>query len=193
MKSKLVIIIPVVLVIAAVAIIASGVFEDDEPAPVPGTFSNEAYPFEFEYPPEWGVSENPSFEFGSGSATSSVAVQYAPPENQIVVSEYKLSRALAPDENAPQEEIQGVVDNLEDQTNGRASRLKVVRYAGAPGYEYTLRFRDESGQRLQSRIVFLFKGQSQIEVNCQSNRDGRDQIEAGCTELLDSLTVSNSA
>lgn len=192
MKSRLSIIIPILLAVVAAGVIAYVVFDDDEPAATPGTFANESYPFAFEYPPEWSLNEDPSFAFGSGSATSSVAVQLAAPENQVVISEYTLTRTLGPDENAPKDEIQGVVDELEDQTDGRAGRLKAVRFGGAPGYEYNLRFRVGDSQRLVSRIVYLFKGQRQIEVNCQSNRDGRAQIDAGCEEVLDTLSISNS-
>ncbi len=38
-----------------------------------------------------------------------------------------------------------------------------------------------------SRIVFLFDGNTECEINCQSNADGRERINQGCDQVLATL------
>ena len=41
----------------------------------------------------------------------------------------------------------------------------------------------------QSRLVFLFDGELEYQINCQSTPDGRDEVESACDEALETLTL----
>jgi hypothetical protein len=50
-----------------------------------------------------------------------------------------------------------------------------------------IEFESPDERQLQNRVTFLFEGKDELQINCQSTEDKRDELLAGCDEVLSTL------
>ncbi len=103
-------------------------------------------------------------------------------DNAVLLLRYDLSevvdRAQLPD-HVPE------VDGIVSQFAGRPTSGTVTDIGGIPAIRYEeIALVDDSRT---SRIVFLFEGNTEYEINCQSNAEGRERINQGCDQVLSTL------
>lgn len=151
------------------------------------SFETPTYPFSFEYPSGWKATRNAAFVYGAGAGERSISVQYKPPLDQVVVTQYKLQKTLPAGVVANQKEIDRIVRRLAKQAGGTATDARAVNYGGIPGYQYAIEYKEPGGKQLRNTITFLFKGNDEFQVNCQSTSENRDTVEEGCDMVLSTL------
>ncbi len=151
------------------------------------TFSTPTYPFSFDYPSGWKITRNASFSYGSGSGERSLSVALKEPYDQVTITQYKLKRTLKAGENGNQREVDRVVAKLTAQAKGTASDATTVKYGGIPGYQYVVEYGAADGTLLRNTLTFLFMGDDEYQVNCQSSPKFRTELEKGCEMVLGTL------
>ena len=152
------------------------------------TFSTPTYPFSFDYPAGWTLNQTASFNYGSSaSALRLLSVALKEPYDQVTIAEYKLKKTLPAGVNGYKPEVDRIVNGLTKQARGSASNAKVVKYGGIPGYQYVVTYPGVGSITLQNKMTFLFKGENEFQINCQSSPPNRDKLNAGCDQILNSL------
>lgn len=150
-------------------------------------FTTPTYPFTFDYPNGWAVARDAKFSFGGATGERSVSVVYKNPDDQVAITQYKLKKTLPAGINGNQKEVDGIVKRLAKQASGSASDAKIVSHGGIPGYEYIVEYSTPGGKPVQNRMTFLFKGNDEFQIQCQSTEKNRAAVEKGCRQILDSL------
>lgn len=182
MKRFSVLILPALLVGALLA--GCGGNDDKDSA----EFTAATYPYSFEYPKTWKLVRDAAFNYGSeDAAVRSVSVSYKDPYDQVTITQYRLKKTLPEGVNGYQPEVDKIVATLTKQAKGTAGDAEVVEFGGVPGYQYVVEY-PGGGGILQNRLTFLFKGRAEFQVNCQSSAKYRETLNAGCDQILDSLT-----
>lgn len=151
------------------------------------TFSADGYPFEFDYPSSWTLTQGSNFQYGgSGAALRSVSVALKDPFDQVTVTQYKLKKKLPKGENAYRPEVDRIVARMARQAGGSVSDARKVTYGGVPGYQYVIKF--EAGDaKLESRLTLLFNGVDEFQISCQSTEENRPELNDGCDQMLESF------
>jgi hypothetical protein len=150
-------------------------------------FTTPTYPFTFSYPSGWKLTRNAAFNYGSDAGVRSVSVSLKDPYDQVTITQYKLKKTLPAGINGNQAEVDRIVARLAKQANGTASDAKTVTYGGIPGYQYVVEYPASDGSTLRDTLTFLFSGQDEFQVNCQSSPKNRAALDAGCNQILGSL------
>lgn len=178
------ILIPAILVavLAGAAVAATGCGGSSDKQ-----FTTPTYPFSFSYPSGWTLSRNAAFSFGSGSGERSLSIALKAPNDQVTLTQYKLRKTLPAGINGNQREVDRVVARLTAQAKGTASDSKMVSYGGIPGYEYVVEYEAPDKTILRNKLVFLFRGKDEFQVNCQSSPKNREELEKGCQQVLNTL------
>lgn len=152
------------------------------------SFNTPTYPFSFSYPSGWTLTRGANFTYGSSSeAVRSVSVALKEPYDQVTITQYKLKKTLPKGVNGYKPEVDRIVARLIKQAKGKASDAKTVNYGGIPGYQYTVEYPGGDNLTLQNKLTFLFQGQNEFQINCQSSPDKRDELNKGCDQVLDTL------
>lgn len=152
----------------------------------PEKFETPTYPFSFEYPSGWKTTRSADFVYGAGAGERSISVQYKPPKDQIVVTQYKLPGTVPPGESANQKEIDRIARRLAKQAGGTTSEARPVTFGGIPGYQYIIEYPDGT-TTLRNNVTFLFRGNDEFQIICQSSPENRDTVEEGCDQVLSTI------
>ena len=150
-------------------------------------FSSLTYPFSFSYSSSWKLTRNATFNYGSGSGERSLSIALKEPFDQVTITQYKLRRKLRPNENGNRREVDRVVKKLSTQAKGAASDATTVKYGGSPGYQYVVEYAAADGTELRNTLTFLFKGEDEFQINCQSSPKHRTDLDKGCEMVLGTL------
>lgn len=151
------------------------------------TFNDPDYPFSFEYPSGWTLTQSAaSNDEATSQQRGAVTVALKEPYDQVVLTEFKLKKKLPAKTNGYRPEVDRIVARLTKQAGGDASDGKVVKYGGLPGYQYVVSYKSGNTQ-LKNTLTFLFRGQSEFQIGCQSAPDQREELSKGCDQILDSL------
>lgn len=154
-------------------------------------FSTPTYPFSFSYPADWTLTRSAAFNYGSGgTGERSVSVALKAPFDQVTITQYKLKKTLPEGVNGNQNEVDRIVKRLTKQAKGSASDSKVVKFGGIPGYQYIVEYPAGNGTTLTNRLTFLFSGQDEFQINCQSSPKNAEALNEGCDQILGSLKFS---
>jgi hypothetical protein len=152
------------------------------------SFTTPTYPFSFDYPAGWTLARGANFSYGSADqALRSVSAALKEPYDQVTITQYKLKKTLPAGVNGYQPEVDRIVARLTKQAGGSAGDAKVVKYGGQPGYQYIVEYPGPDKISLQNKLTFLFKGQFEFQINCQSSTKNRSELNKGCDQILDSL------
>jgi hypothetical protein len=146
------------------------------------TFERDAFPFTFTYPGEF--DEATEITIGSSAGGTAVAREGIglDEDNLIVVTGYDLRVAITKSNLA---DVKAELDAVVGQVAGRKVSGAESEAGGLPGYEYTFAVSDPEDGR--SRFVALFDGKAEYTINCQSTPDRRDEVEAACRQVLETL------
>lgn len=150
-----------------------------------GTFSSEAFPFEFEYPASWTLSQSEPTATSPGIVT----VALREPFDQVQVGSFNLKKPVPRGEQGNKTEVDSIVRRIAGESNGKSSDGETIEFGDAKGYQYTVSQKTQSGVRIENRITLLFSGDELIQVSCQSAPANRDAVAAGCDEILGSLKL----
>lgn len=152
------------------------------------SFTTPTYPFSFNYPEGWTLARGANFTYGaSDTAVRSVSAALKEPYDQVTITQYKLKKTLPAGVNGYQPEVDRIVARLTKQAGGSSGDAKVVKYGGQPGYQYIVKYPGGESITLENKLTFLFKGQHEFQINCQSSAQNREVLNKGCDEILDSL------
>lgn len=150
------------------------------------SFSAAGYPFTFNFPSSWTLTRGAGSDDSGGSALRTVTVALKQPFDQASISQYRLKKKLPSGVNGYQPEVDRVVKRLTREAGGSAGDAKVVKYGGLPGYQYVLSY-SSGGQKLQNQLTFLFQGENEFLIGCQSSPDKRNEMSDGCEQILESI------
>jgi hypothetical protein len=169
------------LVVCAFVLAACG--GDDGAA----TFEEEGFPFTFEYPGDFEVTEDISFDQSLGGSSDEDVSLSLDEDNGIILQRFTLE--LEVDESnlrlAKRE-----FDALFSQGGVEASPGQTGETAGFPSLEYesiALTVPEDG----ESRMVILFEGDQEYLLNCQSTPDEREEVDAACEQMLETLARTN--
>ncbi len=148
-------------------------------------FSDRDFRFNFTYPKDWfkGRADKDADQSTGGKPTARAAVGFDD-DNGVLMARYDLSdnvtAAELPDHLS---ELDGIVS----QFSGRQSSGTVTDFGGLPGVSYEeFALLDDRAMR-SSRIVLLFDGHIEYEINCQWTAEGRKRVNQGCDQALATL------
>lgn len=153
------------------------------PAPGAGSFSSDDFPFSFNYPSNWTLSQ--ALPGVSGNGTVTVALRE--PLDQVQLTSFTMKKSIPEGETAIQSEVDEIFRRVARNSAGKPGKARAVEYNGARGFKFTLTYPASEQVKLRSRLTVLFSGKSQIAVNCQSTAENREQLMDGCDEILESL------
>jgi len=165
---------------------SSSVTEKAAPTTVARTghiFSDGDFGFNFTYPKDWseGKPKDDAAKSTGGKPAAGAAVGLDN-DNTVFLLRYDLPEAVDP---AQLPDHVSELDGIVSQFAGRPMSGTVTDIGGIPAvrYEEIVLVDDPRA----SRIVFLFDGSTEYEINCQSNADGREKINQGCDQVLSTL------
>lgn len=147
------------------------------------TFEEEGFPFTFEHPASFEKTSDVSYSSTAGTAADDAAAVALDDRNAIAVSRYELNAEVTA-ENVGQ--VKPEIDDLISGLTGTEVSGEQVEIGGFPGFEYTFDLEDPPEGR--SRFFVLFDGRNEYTLNCQSTPEKRDEIQAACQQVVDTLT-----
>lgn len=150
-----------------------------------GSFSSDSYPFSFDYPSNWTLSQSRP----AGADHGTVTVALREPLDQVQLTSFTMKKEIPKGENANQNEVDAIVDRIAKAENGKAGKARAVEYGDANGYQYTLSYPASSSVSLKSRLTMLFSGATQVSINCQSSPENRKELSDGCDKILESIKL----
>lgn len=150
-----------------------------------GSFSSDAFPFEFDYPSSWTLSQSEPTDTAPGIVT----VALREPFDQVQVASFKLKKPVPPGEQGNKAEVESIVRRVASESGGKTSDGEAVEFGGAKGYRYVVSHKSQSGVQLENRITLLFNGENLVQVSCQSADANRETVASGCDEIVKSLKL----
>jgi len=155
--------------------------------PVGGTttFADQRFPFTFSYPKEWGAGD---FTYDSAQtagvrpvASAAIGIDQ---NNSVLLTRYTLATAVASATLADQlPELNSVVSRFA----GRPYFGEITEVGSRPAVRYKEFALQNDAARRSSRVVYLYDGAAQYELNCQFTPDHREQMNLGCDQMLATL------
>lgn len=107
----------------------------------------------------------------------------------IIVTVYELRINTDPvSDEMLESELRGVLANL--STQGFAFDSTVAKRGTVDGARSFGYHAQQAKERLEADVYFIFRGKSEVEVNCQW-KDKRAQIQRACDDVLGSLQIKS--
>jgi hypothetical protein len=98
-------------------------------------------------------------------------------------------RVTAEDLHAGKSEFSGIVQQLAEQMGGTVrAGPEEISVAGKPGLWFRVTGTSD-GTPIESRLVFVFDGTTEYELNCQHTAEKTEEIERGCEQILRTFSV----
>ena len=174
---------PVALLLIAAAVLLSGC--DDS------VNSFEGHGISFDYPGDWDEAEETSTAVSSGNQRWSESFGIDG-NNFVTVTEYEVNIEVG-DENISEleQEIGQTIEDLTQQAGGSVDEgPSEVTMGGLPGFRFELSGVEAEGGTVDSSIVLAFDGTTEYFLNCQFTDEHSDEIDEGCTQIIDSFEVT---
>ena len=146
------------------------------------TFDDEDFAITFKYPASFEELEDVSIASTAGAAAKETRALGLNEQNVILVDRYDL-RIEVTQENLA--DVKPEVDQVVSQAAGQELTGKEIEVGGLPGYEYVFDLEDPPEAR--TRFLVLFHGATEYAVNCQSTPQQRDEVDAACRLVVDTL------
>lgn len=182
--------LPALLVALAVAV--GGCGSSDEEGGGGGTdradtktFDAEGFEISFSYPADMKEADDVTVDQSAGAEAKATAGVGYDERNGIFVQRYDLNRAIGKGDLA---EIKPEVDMLFEQGFGQPADGKPSEFGGLPALEYEFDVMGQPDER--SRFLVIFDGDTEYTLNCQSNKERRDDIEKACDTALETVKKS---
>lgn len=148
-------------------------------------FADPRFGFNFRYPKEWGTGNfKYDADLTAGARPAASMAVGLDPDNSVLMTRYNLSTPVTANELPDQlAELNGVIT----QFAGRPFVGETTDIGGLPAVRYQpFALEDDAAER-GSRVVFLFDGAAEYELNCQSTPAARAQMDRGCDQMLATL------
>ncbi len=148
-------------------------------------FADSRFGFNFRYPKEWRTGDfKYDADLTAGARPAASMAVGLDPDNSVLLTRYNLSTPVtAQDLPAQLVELNGVIT----QFAGRPYVGETAEIGGLPAVRYQpFALQDDAAKR-SSRVVFLFDGTAEYELNCQSTPAARNRMDLGCAQMLATL------
>ncbi len=170
----------IAMMLAAASLAACGGDDEDSDQ----IFDREGFGFTFEYPDGFEETEDVTTDASLGGEADVSAGVALEEEDGIFAEQYTLNRAV---DKSGLGSAKAELDRLlRSVTDGASAEQTEV--AGLPALVY-----DEVDVQTieggQSRLNFIFDGDQEYLINCQSTRDGRDQVDDACDLALETFAL----
>lgn len=157
-----------------------------KPAKLTGAvFTDADFGFNFSYPKDWTVGElKGDADLSAGPKPAARAAVGFDEQNAILLARYDLRAAVTAAD----------LPDLMPDLNGIVTQFAGTPYSGtitdinglpAVSYDEFALPADSDGRR--SLVTFVFDGDKEYELNCQSTADGNQRVREGCDQMLSTL------
>ena len=165
--------------VALIALAVAGCGGDEGPK----TFDRDEFPFTFEYPGDFELTEEVEFDQSLGAASDEDLALAIDEDNLIVLQRITLNLEVT-EKNLPvaKEELDGLLAQLDPA----APQGTTGETAGFPSLEYEPVAIDDPAEG-ESQLLVLFDGDQEYVLNCQSTPDEREQVDEACAEMRETL------
>jgi len=155
------------------------------PTSTSAVFTDTRFGFNFSYPRDWLTGDfTYAADQTAGVAPAASTAIGLDQDNSVLLTRYNLANAVTT-QNLPEQvgELDGVITRF----SGRPAMGEATQVGGLPAVRYQAFSLPNDAAKRSSRVVFLFEGSAQYELNCQSTPEGRDKIDQGCDQMLATL------
>ena len=172
--------------LAVVALLAAliGGCGGDSSAEGTATFDDPDSGIAFDYPADFEVLEDVSFNRQAGSAAAATAGVGIDGTNLIAVQRFEQDVDIT---GKDLDEVRPTADMLFSQLAGTEVEGEKVEVGGLPALQYEIELSEPADGR--TRATAIFDGETEYLVNCQSSPAEREAIEAACDMALSTLRV----
>lgn len=146
----------------------------------PKTFHDDGFDITFRIPDGFKTAGDVTIAQQAGQANAQAGV-LLDNENGIFLLAYDLQKSI---DASNVSEAKPELDQALSGLTGKQESGRAVEYGGLPGYEYDVDV--SSPMNGHSRLVFLFHGKQEDEINCQWT-DKQAEVEKGCDTVLRTL------
>jgi hypothetical protein len=153
--------------------------------------SFEGHGITFTYPGGWNEAEETSTAVSSGNQRWSESFGIDG-NNFVSLTEYELNIEVG-EENISEleQEIGETIEQLTQQAGGSVDEgPSEVTMGGFPGFRFELSGVEAEGGTVASSILLVFDGTTEYFLNCQFTDEHKDEIDEGCTQIIDSFQVT---
>lgn len=171
--------------IALIAVGASACSGDAVEAESDGVFDREGFSFEFEYPSDFSETEEITTDQQAGAEALAQAGVFFDTEKEdiLLVEEYQLAVEI---DKSNLGLVESEIDTLLGEVATDAPRAERFEVAGLPA----LRYADVAVPTVEdgvSTFNFIFDGDREYLINCQSTTAARDQVAEACELALETF------
>jgi hypothetical protein len=170
---------PVALALAAIAALAVAACGGESD----GTFDYEGFPFTFSYPEDFEETEDIETSQKAGAPAEQTAGIGIDEDNAIVVQRYTVMIEVT-EQNLPR--VKPEVDALVRQFDPQAGPSEITEVAGLPALAAQIAV--PSLDDGLSDFTFIFDGDQEYLINCQSTPDHREEVDEACAQALETLS-----
>lgn len=173
----------VAVVLIAATVVLSGCDDPDN--------SFEGHGISFAYPGDWNEAEEKSTAVSSGNQRWSESFGIDG-NNFVTLTEYEVNIEVGEENISDLErEIGQTIEELTQQAGGSVDDgPSEVTMGGLPGFRFELSGVEAEGGTVDSSIVLVFDGTKEYFLNCQFTDEHSDEIDEGCTQIIDSFEVT---
>jgi hypothetical protein len=164
---------------ATIGIAGCGGDDDDSG---PSTFESDTFPFTFEYPDGFEVTEDVSISQELGGAVDETVGIAMDDDNGLFLQRVTLNLEI---DESNLNLARAEFDRLIQQVDPGAA-AEEGETAGFPSLSYDS-VAVPTPPEGESRLILLFEGDQEYVINCQSTPDGRDEIEEACDLAVETL------
>jgi len=136
----------------------------------------------FDYPDEMEKATDVKIDQSAGAEARATAGVGYDERNGIFVQRYDLKRSIGKDDL---EAVKPEVDNLFEQGFGQPADGEATEVGGLPALEYEFDVTGRPGE--ESRFLVIFDGDTEYTINCQSNKERREDIAKACDVALETV------
>jgi len=171
------------VLVAGVGLSACGGSDSDDSGPK--TFESDAYPFTFEYPASFDVSDDVGVSQNLGGSTEDTTAVAIDDSNGIILQRATLNATVTEGNlGAAKRQFDALIHRVDPGASGKPGRI-----AGFPSLTYAA-FALKSVPDGESQVTFLFDGRDEYVINCQSTPQERETIQAACDQALSTLKAA---
>ncbi len=152
----------------------------------PKTFSDSDFGITFKYPGSFEETDDITVSSSAGGSSTARKGLKLGRYDVIVVTRFPLNFAVTEKNLA---RVKSEVDRVVGQAAGTTLSGEKVDFGGLPGYEYEFDVSKPTDAR--SRFVVLFDGKTEYTINCQATEEKREELNEGCTMILDTLETKD--
>jgi len=147
------------------------------------TFSGSGFPFTFEYPGDWELTDDVTVDQSVGGAPDETIALGLDNDNAIVLQRFTLSLEV---DEANLDRAKAEFDSLVQELDPEAIGAETGEIASYPSLDYESIALTTPAEG-ESRFIVLFEGDQEYLINCQSTPENREEVESACERALETL------